>query len=145
MLFSGLGQQQHYFDSRLTYHASRSAMVQGMSGGYVPGLANTWPSYGVTGAASGYPASAYLGYNTGLSSAGSQTSYSASALASPYTGTSLDPGSLGLVTSGTSGPATGSTGLTSDSASPAGKHHHMICLGILALSRLFEHPSQYLS
>ena len=125
MLFSGLGQQQHYFDSRLTYHASRSAMVQGMSGGYVPGLANTWPSYGVTGAASGYPASAYLGYNTGLSSAGSQTSYSASALASPYTGSSLDPGTLGLVTSGTSGPASGSTGLTSDSASPAGKHHHI--------------------
>ena len=120
-------------------------MVQGMSGGYVPGLANTWPSYGVTGAASGYPASAYLGYNTGLSSAGSQTSYSASALASPYTGTSLDPGSLGLVTSGTSGPASGSTGLTSDSASPAGIHHHSICPGILALSRLFEHPSQNLS
>ena len=128
MLFSGLGQQQHYFDSRLTYHASRSAMVGGMSGGYpgVPGLTNTWPSYGAVTGASGYPASAYLGYNTGLGS-GSQTSYSASALAaSPYTGA---PGldqvtSLGLVTSGASGPASGSTGLTSDSASPAGKHHH---------------------
>ena len=123
MLFSGLGQQQHYFDSRLTYHASRSAMVGGMSGGYVPGLANTWPSYGAVTSPGGYPASAYLGYNTGLAS--QATSYSASALTS-YTGSgALDPSSLGLVTSGTSGSASGSTGLTSDSASPAGNHHLM--------------------
>ena len=104
-------------------------MVGGMSGGYpgVPGLTNTWPSYGAV-TSGGYPASAYLGYNTGLGSSG-QTSYSASALAagSPYTGLPDQVTSLsGLVTSGgTSGPASGSTGLTSDSASPAGKHHHM--------------------
>ena len=123
MLFSGLGQQKHYIDSRLTYHASRSAMVGGMSGGYVPGLTNTWPSYGAVTSPGGYPASAYLGYNTGLAS--QATSYSASALTS-YTGSgALDPSSLGLVTSGASGPASGSTGLTSDSASPAGNHHLM--------------------
>ena len=57
-------------------------MVGGMSGGYVPGLANTWPSYGAVTSPGGYPASAYLGYNTGLASASQATSYSASALTS---------------------------------------------------------------
>ena len=114
-MLSGLGQQQHYFDSRLTYHASRSAMGVGMSGGY-PGLTNTWPSY--QAATAGYPASAYLGYNTAVAGAG-VTSYSASsALPSPYSG-GLDPGSLGLVSSG-AGSGPGSAALTSDSASPAG-------------------------
>ena len=53
------GQQQHYFDSRMTYHASRSAGLGMGAAGYP--LTNTW------GYQASYPASAYLGYNTGLS------------------------------------------------------------------------------
>ena len=114
VVFNGLGQQQHYFDSRLTYHASRSAMGVGMGAAGYP-LTNTWAHQYQT---AGYPASAYLGYNTAVAGAG-VTSYSASsALPSPYSG-GLDPGSLGLVSGGAaSGP--GSAALTSDSASPAG-------------------------
>ena len=48
------GQQPHFFDSRLTYHASRSAMVGAMGAGYP--LSQNW----------GYNNySSYLGYNTG--------------------------------------------------------------------------------
>ena len=48
------GQQQHFFDSRLTYHASRSAVGVAMGGGYGP-LTQNW----------GYNNySSYLGYNT---------------------------------------------------------------------------------
>ena len=50
------GQQPHFFDSRLTYHASRSAMVGAMGAGYNP-LSQNWGSY------NNY--SSYLGYNTG--------------------------------------------------------------------------------
>ena len=52
--FTVSGQQQHFFDSRLTYHASRSAMVGAMGAGYP--LSQNW----------GYNNySSYLGYNTG--------------------------------------------------------------------------------
>ena len=48
------GHQPHFFDSRLTYHASRSAMVGAMGAGYP--LSQNW----------GYNNySSYLGYNTG--------------------------------------------------------------------------------
>lgn len=48
------GQQPHFFDSRLTYHASRSAMVGAMGAGYP--LSQNW----------GYNNySSYLGYNSG--------------------------------------------------------------------------------
>ena len=49
------GQQQHFFDSRLTYHASRSAVGVAMGAAGYP-LANNW----------GYNNYSYLGYNTGV-------------------------------------------------------------------------------
>ena len=107
-MLSGLGQQQHYFDSRLTYHASRSAMGVGMSGGY-PGLTNTWPSY--QAATAGYPASAYLGYNSAAAAPG--LAYSSSLAG--YTSSVIDPGSLLPATTGTAGT------LPSDTTSPTGK------------------------
>ena len=95
-----LGQQQHYFDSRLTYHASRSAMGVGMGAAGYP-LSNTW------GYQTSYPASAYLGYN-------SASAYGSSL--SGYTSSVLDPGAL---LSTPTGAGTGA--ITSDSASPAGR------------------------
>ena len=56
IFFSVLGQQQHFFDSRLTYHASRSAVGVAMGAAGYP-LANNW----------GYQNySSYLGYNSGV-------------------------------------------------------------------------------
>ena len=50
------GQQQHFFDSRLTYHASRSAAAVGVAMGAGYSLANNW----------GYTNySSYLGYGGG--------------------------------------------------------------------------------
>ena len=63
------GQQPHFFDSRLTYHASRSAMVGAMGAGYP--LSQNW----------GYNNySSYLGYNTGT--AATLPGYSQPALSS---------------------------------------------------------------
>ena len=101
-----LGQQQHYFDSRLTYHASRSAMGVGMGAAGYPGLANTW------GYQTSYPASAYLGYNS---------SYSSS-LAAGYSSSVIDPGALITPSAGTVPGTQASGALGSDTASPAGKY-----------------------
>ena len=76
------GQQQHFFDSRLTYHASRSAMGVAMGAGYP--LTQNW----------GYNNySSYLGYNTGAAGLSSYqtplTSYTSPLLDPHLTGTSL--------------------------------------------------------
>ena len=106
VVFNGLGQQQHYFDSRLTYHASRSAMGVGMGAAGYP-LTNTWAHQYQT---AGYPASAYLGYN---SAAAPGLAYSSSLAG--YTSSVIDPGSLLPATTGTAGT------LPSDTTSPTGK------------------------
>ena len=95
------GQQQHYFDSRLTYHASRSAMGVGMGAAGYP-LTNSW------GYQTSYPASAYLGYNSaGMAGAAAYTSS-----LSGYTSSVIDP----LLTSSTPGTLSSDTG---HSVSPA--------------------------
>ena len=107
VVFNGLGQQQHYFDSRLTYHASRSAMGVGMGAAGYP-LTNTWAHQYQT---AGYPASAYLGYNSAAAAPG--LAYSSSLAG--YTSSVIDPGSLLPATTGTAGT------LPSDTTSPTGK------------------------
>ena len=106
VVFNGLGQQQHYFDSRLTYHASRSAMGVGMGAAGYP-LTNTWAHQYQT---AGYPASAYLGYNSAAAAPG--LAYSSSLAG--YTSSVIDPGSLLPATTGTAGT------LPSDTTSPTG-------------------------
>ena len=97
------GQQQHYFDSRLTYHASRSAMGVGMGAAGYP-LTNSW------GYQTSYPASAYLGYNSaGMAGAAAYTSS-----LSGYTSSVIDPL---LTTSGTAGTGTISSDTTASPAS----------------------------
>jgi len=60
---SKIRQQQHFFDSRLTYHASRSAVGVAMGAAGYP-LANNW----------GYNNySSYLGYNSGVVGSAYQT------------------------------------------------------------------------
>merc|ERR550539_293192 len=96
-------QQQHYFDSRLTYHASRSAMGVGMGAAGYP-LTNSW------GYQTSYPASAYLGYNSaGMAGAAAYTSS-----LSGYTSSVIDPL---LTTSGTAGTGTISSDTTASPAS----------------------------
>ena len=97
------GQQQHYFDSRLTYHASRSAMGVGMGAAGYP-LTNSW------GYQTSYPASAYLGYNSaGMAGAAAYTSS-----LSGYTSSVIDPL---LSTSATGGTGTISSDTTASPAS----------------------------
>ena len=92
-LISVLGQQQHFFDSRLTYHASRSAVGVAMGAAGYP-LANNW----------GYNNySSYLGYNSGVVGSAYQTP-----LAS-YGSPVIDP----LL-------STGTAPVSSDTTSPSG-------------------------
>ena len=108
------GQQQHYFDSRLTYHASRSAMGVGMGAAGYP-LTNSW------GYQTSYPASAYLGYNSaGMAGAAAYTSS-----LSGYTSSVIDPlltssGTPGTLSSDTghSSPASGETQQISSLSAP---------------------------
>lgn len=91
------GQQQHFFDSRLTYHASRSAVGVAMgAAGY--GLSNNW----------GYNNySSYLGYGAGGVVGSSVTGYQPSSLAG-YGSPVIDP------------LLTGASTVSSDTTSPAG-------------------------
>ena len=94
IFFSVLGQQQHFFDSRLTYHASRSAVGVAMGAVGYP-LANNW----------GYQNySSYLGYNSGVVGSAYQTPLSS------YGSPVLDP----LL-------STGTAPVSSDTTSPSGR------------------------
>lgn len=91
-------QQQHFFDSRLTYHASRSAVGVAMgAAGYGP-LTNNW----------GYNNySSYLGYGAGGVVGSSVAGYQPSSLAG-YGSPVLDP------------LLTGAAPISSDTTSPSG-------------------------